>query len=89
MHGGEAMTWNAKEFKNLMARKIGENTSITKVHLERLDCSSVALNELLAIIYVNISEEGLQHLTFGEFPKACELDRNLLSKIADKASNLK
>ena len=72
-----------------MLQKLGINTPITKVDLSLLQCSSVSLNELLSMIYVNISEEGLDQLEFSRFPKECELDESLLTKIAYKAKNLK
>ena len=76
------MTWDTKVFKNMMIQKLGENTPITKVELYDLECSSTALNELLALIYVKIPEQGLDELWFSGFPKNCELDQSLLTKIA-------
>ena len=55
---------------------------IRSITLAWMKCSSIALNELLAILLVNIAEEGLIRLDFHRFPQNCELDAMLLYKIA-------
>ena len=52
-----------------MNDKMGDNTSVTTVRLDIRECPSVALNELLSVILVNIPEQGLEKLEFFGLPK--------------------
>ena len=58
-HGG-TMDWCAIDFRNLMRYKL-ENAPIEKVRLVMTDnkCSVVAINELLGVILMAVSEDGL------------------------------
>ena len=54
------MTWDSQNFQAIINNKL-EHNAITKLYLNGAECSSVALNEMLAVINANISEEhGLQ-----------------------------
>ena len=65
--------------------KLGEEP-IFSICLYDLNCSSVTLNELLSVLYLNMADDGLESLVFESFPKECELDQNLLIDIASKAA---
>ena len=68
--------------------KLGDDP-IKKMFVSIKNSSSVALNELLAVIFHNSPEEGFEEIWFSRFPKNCEIDNNLLAQIAYKSPNLK
>ena len=89
----ETRTWEVEAFENNMKEKLS-NEPVRHIYIVISQGSSVAVNELLAAIYVNIaeynedkSEGGLESITIDKLPRDCELDRNLLTNIALKAKN--
>ena len=75
------MTWDSERFYQLIKEKLGDDP-ITSIELNWFRCSNTTLNELLAVLYLNMAEGGLRRLEFCKFPKQCELDPNLLTDIA-------
>ena len=91
----ETMIWDVETFENSMKEKLC-NEPVRHVYIVISKGSSVAVNELLASIYVNIaiynenkSEGGLESITIDKLPQNCELDVKLLKNIALKAKNCK
>ena len=65
------------------------NEKVSHIYVVISQGSSVAVNELLAELYVNIAETGLESLTIDKLPIGCELDGMLINNIALKSSNLR
>ena len=84
----ETWTWDVENFKNSMLEKLN-NEKVSHIYVVISQGSSVAVNELLAELYVNIAETGLQSLTIDKLPIGCELDSMLINNIALKSSNLR
>ena len=82
-----------EQFLKLIEDELDE-TPITSIRLgdgdlnsfERLNCSSVTLNELLSVLHFKMDDEGLEELRFRSFPLGCEIDPKLMQDIAIKAS---
>ena len=52
----DQLAWDAEIFENELREKLEDN-KITSINLQITQCPSVALNEMLEIIYANISED--------------------------------
>ena len=88
----ETRTWEVESFEKMMMEKL-DNAPVKHIYIVISQGSSVAVNELLAAIYVNIAEYneagegGLESITIDKLPQDCELDGLLLDKIALKSRN--
>merc|ERR1712051_483653 len=83
-------TWEVESFENMMKDKL-DNAPVKHIYIVISQGSSVAVNELIASLYVNIApyneengEGGLESITIDKLPSDCELDGMLLQNIARK-----
>ena len=74
------MIWDVETFEKSMKWKLCYEP-VRHIYIVISQGSSVAVNELLAAIYVNIaeynsdeSEGGLESITIDKLPRDCELD---------------
>ena len=66
------MDWSNDTFPSLIDSRIEQTTPIQKVVIERIKCSSNALNELIQSTTIRISAEiGLMRLNLFKFPRNC------------------
>ena len=86
--GHDTRTWDAEQFQQQLIGELGGEKKIERLRLELSSCTTTSLNELLAILYVNISEKGLKELQFCRFPHDVELDEILLANIARTAEKV-
>ena len=80
----ETRTWEVENFENMMKDKL-DSAPVKHIYVVISQGSSVAVNELLAALYVNIApyneetgEGGLESITIDKLPSDCELDGILL-----------
>ena len=91
----ETRTWEVENFENMMKDKL-DSAPVKHIYVVISQGSSVAVNELLAALYVNIApyseetgEGGLESITIDKLPSDCELDGILLQNIVKKCKNLR
>ena len=75
-------------FPDLIISKI-DQTSISKVVIERMKCSPDALAELMECTAERLSNKGLIRLNLFRFPKNCTLSPSVLQKFSTKSVNLR
>ena len=80
------MEWDAAEFQSQIKARINP---CKNVYIKEINCSTVALNELIALISVNIDFYGLRELRFDKFPDVTDLDSYLLDQISQTTKKLR